>query len=99
MKHYLIFITIIATCVLTLFSYSTSLRATNITQCMIDCIKQEGKAAKATCKFRCANILLPLANAKTQPSCMSIFKKCKNTCNKSDKACWQNCKQRLMKCE
>ena len=99
MKQHLIFFAIIAACILSSFSYSAPLKAANIMQCMIDCIKQEGETAKAICKLRCANITLPLANAGSQPDCMSIFKKCKNICDKSNKVCWQSCKEALIGCK
>ena len=99
MNRHLIFIVIVALFILSLFSYSAPLKAADMMQCMFDCVKQEGKAAKAACKLRCANTTLPPANAANQSNCMSIFKKCKNTCDKSNKVCWKNCKETLMVCK
>ena len=86
--------------ILSLFIYSAPVKATNIMQCMIDCIKQEGDTAKAKaiCKLRCANITLPPARSGSQPYCMSTFKNCSHACDEKNKVCWKDCKKALMEC-
>lgn len=78
----------------TVFVAPTPVAATSdddLMQCMVDCIKNEGEAEKATCKTRCANVPV-----NTQPEgldCMATFKQCKKTCA-SDK----DCKTALLNC-
>jgi len=67
----------------------------NIMQCMEQCIRSEGKAEKATCKSRCANLSTRPAKPR---DCMGTFKSCNKTCAKSDKACKKACKDALMTC-
>ena len=101
MKKQPSFLAIIAIFILSMLSYSAPVKATNIMQCMSDCIKQEGDtaSAKAICKLRCANITLPPASAGSQPNCMSIFKKCNSACDKNNKICLKHCKKALMECK
>jgi len=71
------------------------LASAELMQCMVDCIKAEGKAEKATCKTRCADI--PISTDPGNHDCMAIFKQCKKVCE-SDKDCKQVCKDGLLKC-
>lgn len=64
-------------------------------QCMVDCIKSEGKDEKDTCKSRCANV--PISADPQNHDCMAIFKQCKKVCE-SDKECKKVCKDGLMNC-
>jgi hypothetical protein len=101
MKGHLILIGIIASFIVPHFSYSAQGKAANLVQCVGDCIKWEGDTAtaKKACKSRCANITLPTAILESPQNCMSIFKKCKRTCNKRNKVCRKNCKEALMECK
>ncbi|MDD9877009.1 MAG: hypothetical protein OXR84_06165 [Magnetovibrio sp.] len=64
-------------------------------QCMEHCIRTEGESEKDTCKMRCANIS---SKRPKQRDCMGIYKQCKRSCAKTDKACARACKGQLMKC-
>jgi hypothetical protein len=101
MKQRSNFIAILAIFILPLLSYSAPVKASNVMQCMRNCIKQEGDTAtvKVICKLRCANITLPPASIGNQPYCMSIFKKCNRACDKNNNACWKGCKKALMECK
>ncbi|NQV43482.1 MAG: hypothetical protein HQ501_01160 [Rhodospirillales bacterium] len=72
-----------------------ALASAELMQCMVDCIKSEGKAEKATCKTRCADI--PISADPQNHDCMAIFKQCKKVCE-NDKDCKQVCKDGLMNC-
>jgi len=67
----------------------------DVLQCMADCIKSEGKAEKATCKSRCADI--PVSTQPENKDCMATFKQCKKTCE-GDKDCKKVCKTTLLNC-
>lgn len=69
-------------------------QSSDVMQCMEKCIRSEGKAEKATCKTRCANVS---SQRPKQKDCMGIYKSCNRDCNK-DKACKRSCKQNLMNC-
>lgn len=66
-----------------------------VMQCMIDCIKAEGKAEKDTCKTRCADV--PISANPEAHDCMAMFKQCKKVCE-SDKECKKICKTALLNC-
>ena len=74
--------------------------ASPVMQCMVKCIKQEGKtaAAKSMCKLRCADVPMPELNSGGR-DCMAVYKKCNRTCKKNDKACRRSCKGQLMQCK
>jgi len=71
------------------------LASAELMQCMVGCIKAEGKAEKATCKTRCADV--PISADPQNHDCMAIFKQCKKVCE-SDKDCRQVCKDGLLNC-
>jgi hypothetical protein len=64
-------------------------------QCMSDCIIQEGEDEKATCKQRCAKIMIDM-NQGQNKDCMAVYKQCKKDCD--SKACKKDCKNDLMNC-
>jgi len=64
-------------------------------QCMIDCIKSEGKDEKDTCKTKCADV--PISADPQNHDCMAIYKQCKAVCD-GDKSCKKVCKDGLMNC-
>ncbi len=72
-----------------------ALASAELMQCMVDCIKSEGKDEKDTCKSRCADI--PISADPQNKDCMAIYKQCKKACEK-DKECRQICKDALTNC-
>lgn len=76
-------------------SFKPAHASAGLMQCMVDCIKTEGKDEKDTCKSRCANV--PISADPQNHDCMAIFKQCKKVCE-SDKECKKVCKDGLMNC-
>ncbi len=76
-----------------------------VMRCMEKCIREEGKAEKATCKTKCAPVPSVFGRDQgggRQPdsgSCMSAYKDCMQGCAKGNKICKRGCKKSLMRCQ
>ena len=66
-----------------------------VMQCMEQCIRNEGKDEKDTCKMRCANVG---THGGGKRDCGQDYRACKKACPKKDKACAKVCKNTLMNC-
>ena len=73
---------------------------TSMMQCMTTCLKHEGNltTAKKICKLRCTNIQTPSFSSDKKIDCMSIYKKCRKSCQKNNKPCQKYCKKNLTSC-
>ncbi|MCW9034688.1 MAG: hypothetical protein OQJ97_10765 [Rhodospirillales bacterium] len=68
----------------------------DIMACMEKCIRDNGKDEKATCKSSCAGSIGSMSRKPVD--CGTIYKKCRKSCDKKDKACKSACKDAQRSC-